>query len=196
MDCSPPRSSVHEIFQARSLEWVAISSSRGSSRPRDWTRISCVFCDGRWIPYHWAAWEAFPSTDFIKVIYITICTLTQMANTFSWSVACFLNLYLIVSSAMSKFNILMWSNLSLFMVGDFSVLLKLPWVAGKSITIMKQAMVEEWDTGIQWAWILKPPRTSHRTLNKTTRVCFFLLDTSDHLSSEYSLGVCCTLAPS
>ena len=37
MDCSPPGSSVHGILQARVLEWVAISFSRGSSRPRDWT---------------------------------------------------------------------------------------------------------------------------------------------------------------
>ena len=42
MDCSPPGSSVHGIFQARILEWVAISSSRGSSRPRDRTQISYV----------------------------------------------------------------------------------------------------------------------------------------------------------
>ena len=33
MDCSPPGSSVHGILQARLLEWVAISSSRGSSQP-------------------------------------------------------------------------------------------------------------------------------------------------------------------
>ena len=42
MDCSPTGSSVHEIFQARILEWVAISRSRGSSKPRDWTHFSCV----------------------------------------------------------------------------------------------------------------------------------------------------------
>ena len=42
MDCSPPGSSVHEIFQARILEWVAISFSRGSSQPRDWTQVSCT----------------------------------------------------------------------------------------------------------------------------------------------------------
>ena len=34
-DCSPPGASVHGILQARTLEWGAISSSRGSSRPRD-----------------------------------------------------------------------------------------------------------------------------------------------------------------
>ena len=42
MDCSLPGSSVHGIFQARVLEWVAISFSRGSSRPRDRTQVSCI----------------------------------------------------------------------------------------------------------------------------------------------------------
>ena len=37
MDCSPPGASVHGILQARILEWVDISYSRGSSGPRDWT---------------------------------------------------------------------------------------------------------------------------------------------------------------
>ena len=46
MDCSSPGFSVHGIAQARILEWVAISSSRGSSKPRDQTRISCVSGDG------------------------------------------------------------------------------------------------------------------------------------------------------
>ena len=41
-DCIPPGSFVHRILQARILELVAISSSRGSSRPRDQTHISCV----------------------------------------------------------------------------------------------------------------------------------------------------------
>jgi len=58
MDCSMPGSSVHGIFQARILGWVAISYSKGSSRPRDWTHVSCISCTGRWIPYHWAIWEA------------------------------------------------------------------------------------------------------------------------------------------
>ena len=42
MDCSPPVFSVHGIFQARMLEWAAISFSRGSSPPRDQTRFSCI----------------------------------------------------------------------------------------------------------------------------------------------------------
>ena len=40
MDCSLPGSSLHGIFQAIVLEWIAISFSRGSSQPRDWTWVS------------------------------------------------------------------------------------------------------------------------------------------------------------
>ena len=50
-------SSVHEISQARILEWVAILFSRRSS-PRDQTHISCI---GGWILYHWATWKPFTS---------------------------------------------------------------------------------------------------------------------------------------
>ena len=42
MDCILPGSSVHGILQARMLERVAISFSRGSSWPREWTCISCI----------------------------------------------------------------------------------------------------------------------------------------------------------
>ena len=42
MGASPARSSVCGAFQARTLEWVAISFSRGSSRPRDQTCVSCM----------------------------------------------------------------------------------------------------------------------------------------------------------
>ena len=42
MDCSLPGSSLHGILQVGVLEWVAIAFSRGSSQPRDWTRVSCI----------------------------------------------------------------------------------------------------------------------------------------------------------
>ena len=42
VDYSPPGSSIHGILQARILEWVAISFSRGSSQPRDRTQVSCI----------------------------------------------------------------------------------------------------------------------------------------------------------
>ena len=44
MDCSPPGFSVHGILQARTLEWVAISSPRGSSQTRDQTLVTYVSC--------------------------------------------------------------------------------------------------------------------------------------------------------
>ena len=55
VDCIPPGSSVHRIIQARILEWVAISSSKGSFQPRDGTCVSCI---GRQILFHWTTWEA------------------------------------------------------------------------------------------------------------------------------------------
>ena len=55
MDCSLPGSSVHGILQARILEWVAISFSRGSSWPRDRTPVSCIA--GRFFTI-WARREA------------------------------------------------------------------------------------------------------------------------------------------
>ena len=42
MDCSSPGSYVHGIFQARILEWVAISYSKGSSQPREWSQVSHI----------------------------------------------------------------------------------------------------------------------------------------------------------
>ena len=58
MDSSPPGSFVHGIFQARIVEWIAISYSRGSSWPKGWTCISYIFCIGKQIVYHCSTREA------------------------------------------------------------------------------------------------------------------------------------------
>ena len=70
MDCSLPGSSVHGIFQARILEWVAIAFSRRSSLLRDWTRVSCIV--GRRFTV-WATrevqvhnWCMLTSTSYLK----------------------------------------------------------------------------------------------------------------------------------
>ena len=55
--CGPPGSSVHEVSQARILEWVAISSSRRSSQHRDGTCVSKISRIGKWVLYHCATWE-------------------------------------------------------------------------------------------------------------------------------------------
>ena len=54
-DCSPPDFFVHGISQARILDWVAISFSRGSSWPRDQTHVSYT---GRQTLNCWATWGA------------------------------------------------------------------------------------------------------------------------------------------
>ena len=81
MDCIPQVSSVHGISQARILEWVAISFSRGSSWPRDQIHISCI---GRQILYHRATWEAcllapslfiLPSSCSLPVLWCLISIL-------------------------------------------------------------------------------------------------------------------------
>ena len=73
MDCSPPGSSVHGILQARTLDWGAISFSRGSSRPRDRTRVSCT--RGR-VLHHRATREALRRLQmFAETVLVTRCTL-------------------------------------------------------------------------------------------------------------------------
>ena len=65
-DLSPPGSSDHGVLQARVLEWVAISSSRGSSQPRDWTWISCI---GRQILYCGATREGAKFGFFLIICF-------------------------------------------------------------------------------------------------------------------------------
>ena len=69
-DHSPPGSSVHEILQARILEWVAISFYGESSQPRDRTHISYISCIGRQILYDCTTWEAkfrLPASKYLSL---------------------------------------------------------------------------------------------------------------------------------
>ena len=68
LDSSRPGSSVCGILQARILEWVAIPFSRGSSRPTDWTWVSCIV--GRFFTI-WATREALPFFRPIKQSSLT-----------------------------------------------------------------------------------------------------------------------------
>ena len=61
MDCSPPGPSVQGIFQARRLEWVAFHFSRGSSQPRDQTRVPALQAD------------SLPSEPLENWLYLVIC---------------------------------------------------------------------------------------------------------------------------
>ena len=72
VDCSSPCSSVHRFLQARILEWVAVPSSRGSSRPKDGTHVS-------WCVLHWHA-DSLPLAPPGKLA----CTLGWTSSLPSW----------------------------------------------------------------------------------------------------------------
>ena len=68
MNGSLPGSTVHGIFQARILEWAAISFSRGTSQPRDRTWVSCI-TDRRFTI--WATWETQESSNYRTIALIS-----------------------------------------------------------------------------------------------------------------------------
>ena len=78
MDYSPPGSSAHGIIQARI--WVAIPSFRGSSWPRDRTRLSCIV--GRFFTI-WATREAQYGIKLVG--YLEICKMSTVPDTWSAS---------------------------------------------------------------------------------------------------------------
>ena len=86
----PMDSSVHGIFQARILEWVAISFSRGSSRPRGQTGVSCISCFGRQILYHknhlGSTVRQLVSIQFVHTLhiqrYVCMCHFEQIQKPF------------------------------------------------------------------------------------------------------------------
>ena len=92
MNCSPPGSSVHGIFQARIVGWVAISYSKGSSQPRDQTHVSCISCNGRQILYCCTTWEAQCSFTILKIlgplrIVLNLLSVLYQLNNKAWMIA-------------------------------------------------------------------------------------------------------------
>ena len=76
VDCSPPGSSVHGILQARILECIAMPTSRGSSWPRGWTRLSCFSCLAGGFFTTSATWEA-PSLPLISCLPLSYLSPTS-----------------------------------------------------------------------------------------------------------------------
>ena len=80
MDCSPPGSSVHGILLARTLEWVAIPSSRGCSQPRDRARVfrvSCIVHNSLLLYHQGSPWRAV--CKFLKKLNIEL-NITQQSH--------------------------------------------------------------------------------------------------------------------
>ena len=79
---SPPGSSAHGILQTGILEWVAMPSSRGSSRPKDQTHVSFI---GMWVLYYYhqkwgeGVFIFRPSTDWMRPIYIMKSNLLEQS---------------------------------------------------------------------------------------------------------------------
>ena len=119
MDCSPLDFSVHGIFQARILERVAISSSRGYSWPRDRTHVSCVSCNGR-ILYHCASYS-----HWIKKQRLLLSTKVYLVETMVFPVV----MYGCESWTIKKVKC---QRIDAFELWCWRKLLRVPWTARRS----------------------------------------------------------------
>ena len=75
MDCSPPGSSIHGILQARILEWVAISFSRGSSWPWNWTQSPALQADSLPLSHQGSLSGGYQNTlnpHYLRIVHKTI----------------------------------------------------------------------------------------------------------------------------
>ena len=128
MDCSLPGSSLHGILQARVLEWVAIPFSRGSSWPRDRTRVSLIA--GRCFNL-WATREALlihlPFLSYVKFldIYASASKVSIQPHCCSWL---FLHQHFLLPYHGSMSSYLPRNTLL------FSLLLK-TWLGGTSLAV-------------------------------------------------------------
>ena len=95
IDCGPPSSSVHRIFQARIREWVAIPFSRGSSQPKDWTQVS----DTTGCLSHQEVAQFIKLIQISPALYALLCMCTVLCN--SHTVTC-IDLMLMWSPPQSK----------------------------------------------------------------------------------------------
>ena len=83
MGCSPPGSTVQGILRARILEWVAISFSRGSPWPREWTPVSCIA--GRCFTI-WATREVPQSISCIFGCFLRSIHVVRLGSFHCWVV--------------------------------------------------------------------------------------------------------------
>ena len=101
MDCSRPGSSIHGIFQARILEWVAVAFSKVSSQPRDWAPVSCIA--GRLFFIIWATEESICQNPYINIMfplrisftYFILLHIHYHTKNRGWTLSCLENIYLV-----------------------------------------------------------------------------------------------------
>ena len=107
----PPGSSVHGILQAGVLEWVAVCSCRGSSRPRDGTQVSYVSCIAGGFFTTSAIWEALVSLE----LYTQSCHSRMRCEISQFHLILWFlvrNMYLILSFILAHSSYSFWNFLS------------------------------------------------------------------------------------
>ena len=182
MDCSTPGSSVHGILQARVLEWVAISFSRGSSRPGDQTCVSCDSCIGRQVLYQYTTGEA--------------CTVAFVLEIFtcSWSPWFGQNLFPSVWSTSPRPNSLLVILKAIVRVPLVTQMLPLP----TSLSRTSLKLPSGWDIllphGSTWEWPVSRP--SQASIDPHHPTALWLWFVSHQISvpsklNKYLLNECC-----
>ena len=131
MDCSLPGSSSMEFPRQEHWEWIAISSSRGSSQPRDRIHVSCVSCTGRRILYHWATREAHIYPCVYHMILKSSVYLMYLKN-------CFMASRIVLQVGFSKKQILRQTSFFSFVVAQSLSrvwLFGIPWTAAHEASL-------------------------------------------------------------
>ena len=123
MDCSPPGSSIHGIFQARILEWVAISSLKGSFWSRDPTHVSYISRIGSEILYHWATQK--PLNKNMGKSDIVMASLTQIGFLRCYWAIIIYRKHLNFQAVRMSTLVLLWGHLILLIFTLFSSLVQL-----------------------------------------------------------------------
>ena len=108
MDCSLSDFPVCGISQARISECVAISSSKGAPKSKNWNHISCISCTGRQIPYHWATWEACTRQHCSdSIIILSLLCSESVTDPTDHSLTSYLQTYLTYSLCLGTFSCLL-----------------------------------------------------------------------------------------
>ena len=165
MDCSPIGSSVHGILQARILEWVSIPFSRGSSWPRNWTKISPTFQANSLLSEH----HLYLDLDSFPLICKTLWYSNFLSRKGSLSDISSGKNYCQRHSFFFFFKIKRQTD-SYYNVNELTGRYSLPrggW--GKALTMGLRSPVEAADTGLStqlvitdWTSILRPQTPQHK----------------------------------
>ena len=178
MDCSLPGFSVHGILQARTLEWVAVYFSRGFSKPRDWTQVSCLagrlftISATREARVYLYTWSTYVVIILNQVLFCVLWKLSVYTILWSTSLCPWdfpgknigVGYHLLLQGIFPTQGSLHWqvSSLPLSYQGSlYLLLLKIPVYTVMNITSIKQSCSGAQTRGGTWGlWVLPGPHSS------------------------------------